>query len=186
MFDKLFKITRPKQPRGKIGNSLLHWKILADEHLKVSEIIYRQILDDYKLLKVKNTLGYYPTNERQYFLSIGLSLENILKGIIIYHNPVFVTTKISSEVKNHNLKQISGLVPIAFTDNQIDIFEFLGFYISWMGKYPIPTSPNQEFITLSYKIGFIRKEFIHLHQDLTEYMITICGLEQKYKKLPFT
>ena len=81
---------------------------------------------------------------REYRMLIGLSIENLLKGLIVMvrlessaHPPL------PSDCLNHKLNLIakrSELSEWNITEDEIQLLQDLSAYIEWAGRYPIPNN----------------------------------------------
>ncbi|WP_173218117.1 hypothetical protein [Paenibacillus alba] len=74
-----------------------------------------------------------------YMLLAGLSLENVIKGLIISRNPTIVTDE---EVKfsgsGHKLIELFRLVNISLNNDEIKFLELIEEFIMWAGRYSLP------------------------------------------------
>jgi hypothetical protein len=76
-----------------------------------------------------------------YFFLIGLALENLIKGILLTLNPTYLSdTKLSNEIKTHNLLYLYNKCGLSLRNNDKTILIKLSRYILWLGRYPIPLS----------------------------------------------
>jgi hypothetical protein len=75
-----------------------------------------------------------------YYLLMGLSVENLVKGIIMIRHPEYLrnnTELIQDRIGNHNTNWLLKSNNIyGFTDNE-DILECLSKCVIWMSKYPV-------------------------------------------------
>ena len=100
--------------------------------LKSKEMIYFKT-DDSEYLK--------PNYSRTFFFLNGVSIENLLKGILISENPEYLQYgKISNDIsKGHNLKSLALKVKsIDFNKVELKILELLSEVVPYWGKYPVP------------------------------------------------
>jgi hypothetical protein len=95
--------------------------------------IYNEPLEDCKLVD-KNMIS------KGYFLLAGFTIENLLKGILIFQNPSYINKgKLSKEVKTHNLIKIySQLKQFELDPEKIILIEKLSNAIPYWGRYPAP------------------------------------------------
>lgn len=102
------KLQKYKTPKTSLAPRLLDWKFSADSFYKASEVLWMKDRQGLQLLKAGQMYGKYsPTIGFQYFLMIGYSLENDLKGIIVYHNPQLMTMTMDSKIKHHSLVKLA-------------------------------------------------------------------------------
>lgn len=102
-----------------------------------------------------NTLIFYKTESksfsrklysRTYFFLLGVAIENLIKGILISENPLYIENgKLSPEISTgHNLKKLSEKISsISFNENETKILEILSDVLPYWGKYPIPKDFNK-------------------------------------------
>jgi hypothetical protein len=84
-----------------------------------------------------------------YMLLMGLSFENLIKGIVIAKNPELVSeskgeSKLMGELKTHKLSQLARR-HLDITKKGLDIIERLEEFVIWGGRYPIPASSHHYF-----------------------------------------
>jgi hypothetical protein len=76
-----------------------------------------------------------------YYLLMGLSIENLVKGIIMIRHPEYLksnTELIKAHIGNHNTNQLLKSNNIeGFTDDE-NILNALSKCVIWMSKYPVP------------------------------------------------
>lgn len=85
----------------------------------------------------KNTIGEqsFRTPSRSiYFMLCGMSLEAILKGIIIEKN--------QTPPKTHDLKRLADLAGVSYDAHEKDLLEILSAAVIWDGRYPVPLAQD--------------------------------------------
>lgn len=92
----------------------------------------------------KDTTDKRPSISRVFMLNCGLSIENLLKGYLIAHNPKLINEgKLKNKIKTHDLIKLSKLCPdLKFEDKEIELMEILSEAIPYWGRYPIPLHFN--------------------------------------------
>ncbi len=149
-----------------LANRLNNWKIKADEFYRSSEYLWIEINKDHleminrrekgKEIKKRNYISYTPSIAHPYFLLISLSIENLLKGIILYLNPNLITGKLNKSVKTHDLKRISNLTTIQFSKDENDFLNMASTLIPWYSRYPIPTNTSEVIQSANFDYNKIR------------------------------
>jgi hypothetical protein len=111
---------------------------------------------------------YRPTIDHVYFLTIGYSLENMMKGIIIFQDRNHVANgKLSKQVKSHDLGRLAKLTGVIFSEDEQRLFEFITPAIKWYGKYPIPTKAEDSIGSSNHSIEEVRKHFLTAYRKLS-------------------
>jgi hypothetical protein len=85
----------------------------------------------------------------------GLTIENLLKGIILIGYPGYVKDgKLSKSIHTHDLLKLAKLATITLTKEEESLSEILGESITSFGRYPIPLdiSKLKEKMTIKYYI----------------------------------
>jgi len=82
-----------------------------------------------------------------YRLLIGLSFENLLKGILVAQgDQILRDGKLHRDFTCHKLSEFAGRIdPSTFTFSKDDmkILKNLEHYVIWAGKYPFPKRPSE-------------------------------------------
>jgi hypothetical protein len=107
---------------------------------------------------------------RPYFLNIGFSLENLIKGLLVSETPEYLKDgKISTEISSgHNLDNLAKKSSsLTFDKKEFDFLKILSKAIPNWSRYPIPKrweienteeiisdDIRQQFLSLWDKIGF--------------------------------
>ena len=78
-------------------------------------------------------------------LLYGLSLENLLKGIIVKSGaPVIAKWRIQfGRGSGHNLVHLASKASITLNSDEQDLLNRLTRYVEWAGRYPVAKSPEQ-------------------------------------------
>lgn len=79
-------------------------------------------------------------------LLTGYSIENLLKGILVFRDPQLVddvSGKIAQSIKTHRLLDLARKCRIAVTNEEEGILESITAQIEWRGKYPGPLKVDQ-------------------------------------------
>lgn len=106
-----------------------------------------------------------PTHGRSSMVLMGLSLENLLKGILFKSGKCSIEEgKLPRSVKTHNLNELcrEAGVKIEDTYEEKTFLQRLSEQVDWAGKYPIPT---QATILRNSKYGS-RKAFVGNLNDM--------------------
>ena len=79
-------------------------------------------------------------SSRSIFLLMGFSLENLIKGILIFDNPKLVNKgKLEKDIKSHNLINLFNKIEkIKLTDKESELLNILSEAIPDWGRYPCP------------------------------------------------
>ena len=120
------------------GSFIELWKIRATELFEAAEAVWNT--------KVVRTLlgnGQVEIHElyRPAVLLMGLSLESLIKGLLIQNDSSLLDNgKISEKIKTHDLVILFGLANIKITQtNEIEFLKRLTANVIWVAKYAIPT-----------------------------------------------
>jgi len=76
-----------------------------------------------------------------YRMMMGMSLENLLKGILAEQGLPVLDKKgrLSKDYGTHNLATLAGKVTaLTFTNEELQVLAALSEYIKWAGKFPLP------------------------------------------------
>src|SRR6187401_101498 len=109
--DKIGGFKKSDIKPSKLGTRVNHWKMKADEFYRASEYLWLEISKDLTELinKRKKELSgakfkgrpYRPFLDQPYFLLISLSIENLLKGLLIFNKPELLGEKLDKAIKTH-------------------------------------------------------------------------------------
>ncbi len=120
--------------------SPLQWIEYAEELRDASEAIWKES-ENTKVFNAYPKPITKPGLSRVYFLNIGYSLENLLKGLLITENPDLIKDgKIESSISSgHRLHELAALIKsISFNREEIELFKILSTAIPSWSRYPIP------------------------------------------------
>lgn len=86
---------------------------------------------------------------------LGMSFENIIKGLILASNAQSSKDCMSkSEITHHSLSELVKKIPaeLAFiSPEDIDLLHDLSSYIVWKGRYPAPKKPEVNYNTYYFR-----------------------------------
>jgi hypothetical protein len=81
-----------------------------------------------------------------YRLLMGLSFENLFKGILIAQGTAATQGgKLKTVFKNHDLNKLANKVeisPLVFSSQERKLLGDLFLFVEWQGRYPIPTTSS--------------------------------------------
>ena len=152
-----------------INSNPIQWIEYSEELRDSSELIW----EESKRITVHNNFPSRqdrPGLSRTYFLIIGFSLENLIKGLLISENSDYLKDgKISPEISSgHNLgKLASKISTLNFDKEELDFLKILSKAIPNWSRYPIPKrweekntekilneNIREQFLKMWDKIGF--------------------------------
>ncbi|RIH63001.1 hypothetical protein D1164_21865 [Mariniphaga sediminis] len=92
--------------------------------------------------KINNLEDRLKSFSNTYYLLIGYSFENLIKGLSIKNNPQMsfndiYSNKWSKYKSGHGISGICRENIINLTSSEIDLLQRLETYIIWIGKYPV-------------------------------------------------
>lgn len=143
------------------------WIEYSEELRDASELLWSKSKDT-KVLNSFPTAQEKPGLTRAYFLTIGFSIENLLKGLLISENPEFLKDgRIEPAIsKGHNLEDLAlKIKSLEFSKSEINFFKIIGNALPNWSRYPIPKRweikskemiPDEDF----------RKQFLELWDKL--------------------
>lgn len=120
--------------------SPIQWVEYAEELRDASEVIWKES-GNTKVFNAYPKPITKPGLSRVYFLNIGYSLENLLKGLLITENPDLVKDgKIDPSISSgHRLHELANLViSFSFDLEEMELFKLLSEAIPSWSRYPIP------------------------------------------------
>ncbi|TBH73869.1 hypothetical protein [Aquirufa nivalisilvae] len=126
------------------------WMVYAQELHEAANIIIAN--SSYEINKF-HTMNIEKTLKNAFFLNFGLSIENLLKGILIFENPQYINDyKIDNTIsRNHDLLNLAKeITTINFTDKEKKLLKFLSEVIPYWGKYPVPKEYKKIIIKEGY------------------------------------
>jgi hypothetical protein len=169
-----------------LSTRLADWKIVADQFYRASELLFIQIEKDNS--SDHATARIPPQLDQIYFFLIGMCLENLIKGILIYQNPNLGNgSELKGKIKSHDLKTLAlDLKKIEILQDELELFDFLKEHIVWIGKYPIPTKATNFYEYMYYVTGKVREIFLLVYKKLSGLMESSGDLEEHLHKYEFS
>jgi len=147
----------------------VQWVEYSEELRDSSELIWEESKRTKVYLNFPKRIDK-PGLSRPYFLNIGFSLENLIKGLLVSENPEYLKDgRISSEISSgHNLDNLAKKISsLTFDKEEFDFLKILSKAIPNWSRYPIPKrweienteeiisdDIRQQFLSLWDKIGF--------------------------------
>lgn len=173
-----------------LPNRINQWKMSADQFYRASELLWIEISKDHsEIINIQNkealtskfeTPLYRPWLHKPYFFMICLSIENLLKGLILHYHPNLVTDKLHKSVKTHNLTTLSKFLNISFTNEEQEFFEMSVTIIEWFGRYPIPVNSKNSIQSANFDFERIRTTYKKLFFRLSDEMKRTGSLSSDY------
>jgi hypothetical protein len=82
---------------------------------------------------------------RTYLLLAGFSLENAIKGLLVFDNPSHINTgALSRELKSHDIEAlVSKVRNLTLSEDEHEFCALLTSVIPYWGRYPIPLDKNR-------------------------------------------
>ena len=129
------------------ANEPRSWVLEARRLKRAADLVFAESTNDLEKL----ARGSSPTElenlecSKAASLLYGLSLENLLKGLIIKNEG----SRISNwrlrrwPGRGHNLVSLVGRAGVALDAESRDLLSRLTVYVEWAGRYPIPTAAEQ-------------------------------------------
>lgn len=117
------------------------WKDYADELHRSASILWEA--RDQGLLASSDGLGHLMKKShisRTYLLLAALSIENLLKGVIVAQQPSLVAnSELSQKIKKHELLKLASLIDeFSLDEEEIRFCEVAQEAIPYWGRYPSP------------------------------------------------
>lgn len=150
----------------------IHWKKKSEELKFSAEILFREVQVDQKKFyeeveKTRNDPNYVPVLEENkssfwvYIFLCGLSIENLIKGIILFDNPELIMNgKIQGIITKHELLKLIKYADIELNQDEILFCEIATEAITSFGRYPVPK--NSSHLTRQMTIKFSTKEIFEV------------------------
>jgi len=120
-------------------------RILYDEHQRTTECVAKESpeSDQYEPTVKQRQLLNQLHLPRVYMLLVGLSFENVAKGILIAKNPTLVNSNaLNNDLTGPHTKLSEWLTraDVDLSDlSELDVVDRLGEAVQWAAKYPTPT-----------------------------------------------
>ena len=98
---------------------------------------------------------------------IGLSIENIIKGILVAEFPEHINKgKLSKELKSHALLHLMDKIKsIQITKSEKEILKLLEEVVPYWGRYPIPLEYNKLLPEVGVDVN-LRIKLLKFHKKL--------------------
>jgi hypothetical protein len=164
------KYTGPDWVFEMSGNEF-RWRDKSEELKRAVDVLWIAVESDVAYLREfvkKKPLDINEYDSQKSVINIavflaGLSIENLLKGILIITNPEYIKSgKIRGElIQSHNLIDLTKELNIKLTENEKAFCEISSEAISGFGRYPIPKniSKMKSRITIKLTIKSVFDEF---------------------------
>ncbi len=125
-------------------------------------------------------------SSRSIFLLMGFSIENLIKGILIFDRPELVNEgKLDNKIKSHNLKHLAlNISDVKINTEELKFLDILSEAIPDWGRYPCPLKFQQIKNEVEYSKR-MNNEFQKLRKSLRNKLIErlkkgwISGLENE-------
>jgi hypothetical protein len=79
-----------------------------------------------------------------YRMLLGMSMENLLKGVLAVQGlPVLTKGRLSRGYSTHNLRNLAGKVTgLTFSADEFQVLSTLAVYVTWAGRFPLPQAAS--------------------------------------------
>lgn len=150
------KKTEDKTPNGRpiydyteYGREPFTWYYQADNMRKASEALFGRVQEEFN---ADPPVSYRNRTEPIYRYLVGMAIERLLKGIMVYNDPDLVHYgKISEKLDGHNMwtkhtgkscKKVRGRCRLSEIESELtkeeqEFVRDLEPYVDWMGRYGI-------------------------------------------------
>lgn len=122
-----------------------YWYTYAQELAETADAIFRKSKTQFVAYIHKSSDGSVtksrrPLVSRPVLLLYGLSIENMLKGLLISEDPNLLQGgELSKHLKGHDLAKLSRrLKSMRFKDDEFQLLELLSDVVPYHGRYPVP------------------------------------------------
>lgn len=121
------------------------WNDYAREIKDSLDILWKERDRFLKVSSRRNQILKKPTISRTWLLLASFSIENLLKGILIYENPNYISNgSLSKKVSHHRLSVLTEEIDsISLTDDELEVIEVLESCLPYWGRYPIPKKAHE-------------------------------------------
>jgi hypothetical protein len=124
-----------------------YWYTYAQELAETADQIYRTSKQEWVAYLHRNDDGSVrtarrPVVSRSVMLLYGLSIENLIKGILISENPSFLEGgKLNKHLIGHDLLKLAGRMrSVNIESADYDLLALLSDVVPYLGRYPVPKS----------------------------------------------
>jgi len=120
----------------KKGQDVQEWLSLASSLRNIAKAAFKQAKEDRQLSSME-------WSDPIYKYLVGLTLENLLKGIMIANDPCLIKQrKIDSAITNHNIWTLYAdnklqTIKTDLRPEEQDLMKIAEYYVIWIGRYPI-------------------------------------------------
>ena len=149
-----------------------NWLEYADELKNSAEILWENNFNSFRLQIVQDSKKIITNDKissisRPYLLLIGLSIENIIKGILVAEFPEHINKgKLSKELKSHALLHLMDKIKsIQITKSEKEILKLLEEVVPYWGRYPIPLEYNKLLPEVGVDVN-LRIKLLKFHKKL--------------------
>ena len=129
------------------------WLWIADELQEAAEILWTRVDGGLRVAatpvvddegNIRTVITKFSSVSRPCVLLAGFAIENLLKGLMVAHDPSLISSgRISSHLKSHNLLCLSTRIPqLALSEEETEFCRIAQDAIPYWGRYPIPLSSN--------------------------------------------
>ena len=127
-----------------IAASPPEWAGYADELKAAADLLWCQQGDSLVVSSdVYTNVSRRPLISRAYILLAGFALENILKGLIVAHNPIHVRGgKLSKQLRSHRLSGLAVQAHLQLTRAEAHFCDLVEEALVYWARYPIPLSAD--------------------------------------------
>jgi len=142
---------------AQVATNPKQWLGTAEQHIYVAQILLPYIKQRHKkikeMLRTKKSFRIDPSLDPTFFLMCALASENILKSVIVFRFEEKIRLEIQTESKipkkllGHNLVDLANRAGFKIDLDQEYILRFLGRYVTWAGKYPLPIRNDKNDVT---------------------------------------
>jgi hypothetical protein len=181
--NQLFEFDLVEESEPTLMNWVDQWKEKADEQYRASELLFKTVIEDLEYIKLIIAEGRMPEQfERKpsvlfpYLYMVSVSIENLIKGILLYRNRALTTQHLDRSIINHNLTVLGKQLHIYFTKAELNFLSMASLVLKWYGKYPIPTKAKDQVKQATIRFVDIRKTYLSLFNKLSQEMVDNCQL----------
>lgn len=139
----------------------MSWLSVATSLRRAANILWEEVQHDNDKIFKEESEDIQPSVSQNCLLLLGLSIENLLKGICV-SNYVAFNEKNEFKFTTHNLLVLCEKSGIEIAEEEYHLLEVLEQFVIWAGKFPGPLkytdliprySPNGGFAPLDVRSG---------------------------------